>query len=90
MTAEVESITQWKPKSNPWLIPVRTEMSSHTPEPSEETPWESVHKCSQCGYEYNLARLDLHETSTGIATCPKCEWSGQIDLQIVPRRRIEE
>ena len=90
MTAEVESIAQSKPKSNLWLIPVRAEMSSHTPEPSEETHWESVHKCSKCGYVRNLAKLDLHETSTGIATCPKCEWSGQINLQIVPRRRLAE
>jgi uncharacterized paraquat-inducible protein A len=65
-------------------------MSSHTPEPSEETHWESVHKCSQCGYEHNLAKLDLRETTSGIATCPRCEWSGQIDLQIVLRQRLDE
>jgi hypothetical protein len=71
-------------------FPVGVKMSSHTPEPSEETDWESVHKCSQCGYEHNLAKLDLRETTTGIATCPRCERSGQIDLQIVPRQRLGE
>jgi uncharacterized paraquat-inducible protein A len=65
-------------------------MSSHTPEPSVETHWESVHRCSKCGCERNLAQLDLRETTTGIATCPRCEWSGQIDLQIVPRQHLDE
>jgi uncharacterized paraquat-inducible protein A len=65
-------------------------MSSYTPEPSGETHWESVHKCPQCGYERNLAKLDLRETTTGIATCPRCEGSGQIDLQIVPKQRLDE
>jgi hypothetical protein len=71
-------------------ITVRTEMSSHTPAPNEERHWESVHKCSKCGYEHNLEKLDLDETTTGIATCPRCEWSGQIDLQIVPGQRLDE
>ena len=71
-------------------IPARTEMSSHTPEPSDEGHWESVHKCSKCGYVRNLAKLGLRETTTGIAKFPRCEWSGQIDLQIVPRRRLDE
>ena len=37
-----------------------------------------------------MAKLDLHQTSTGIATCPKCGWSGQIDVQIVPRQPFNE
>jgi uncharacterized paraquat-inducible protein A len=59
-------------------------MSPHTTEPRERSEWKSVHKCRKCGYELSLAKLDLYETTTGIATCPRCEWSGQIDLQIVP------
>ncbi len=50
------------------------------------TQWESVHKCPKCGYELNLEKLDLQEATTGLATCPRCEWSGQINLQIVPRQ----
>jgi ssDNA-binding Zn-finger/Zn-ribbon topoisomerase 1 len=53
-------------------------------EQDERSEWESVHKCPKCGYELNLAKLDLGETTTGIATCPRCEWAGQINLQIVP------
>ena len=59
-------------------------MSPYTPKPSDRSEWESVHKCPKCGYELNLEKLDLDETTTGIATCPRCGWAGQIDLQIVP------
>jgi uncharacterized paraquat-inducible protein A len=65
-------------------------MSPYTPETNEKRYWESVHKCAKCGYEHNLAKLDLHETTSGIAKCPRCEWSGQIDLQIVPRQPLDE
>jgi ssDNA-binding Zn-finger/Zn-ribbon topoisomerase 1 len=60
-------------------------MKSHTPEPSEKSEWKSVHKCPKCGHELSLAKLNLYETTTGIVTCPKCKWSGQVDLRIVPR-----
>jgi transcription elongation factor Elf1 len=61
-------------------------MNPQTPAPSTRAEWESVHKCPKCGYELNLASVDLDETTTGIATCPRCEWSSQIDIQIVPRQ----
>jgi ssDNA-binding Zn-finger/Zn-ribbon topoisomerase 1 len=61
-------------------------MNPHAPEPSEQSNWESVHKCPKCGYELNLEKLDLDETTTEIAMCPKCEWSSQIDFRIVPRQ----
>jgi hypothetical protein len=59
-------------------------ISPNASEQNERSEWESVHKCPKCGYELNLAKLDLDETTTGIATCPRCEWAGQINLQIVP------
>jgi ssDNA-binding Zn-finger/Zn-ribbon topoisomerase 1 len=53
-------------------------------EDNNPTPqWESAHKCPKCGYDLNLEKLDLQEATTGIATCPRCEWSSQIDIQIV-------
>jgi predicted RNA-binding Zn-ribbon protein involved in translation (DUF1610 family) len=55
----------------------------HTPQPSEKNEWKSVHKCPNCGHEISLGKLNLYETTTGIVTCPKCGWAGQIDLQIV-------
>ena len=53
-------------------------ISPNASEQNERSEWESVHKCPKCGYELNLAKLDLDETTTGIATCPRCEWAGQI------------
>lgn len=61
-------------------------MSPYATKPREGIEWESVHKCPNCGYELNLAKLDLHETTTGIVSCPSCQWIGQINLQIVPGR----
>jgi hypothetical protein len=58
-------------------------MSPHTPEPSVRSEWESVHKCPKCGFELNLEKLDLDETTTGIVTCPRCGRAGRINLQIV-------
>jgi len=52
--------------------------------------WESVHVCPNCGHVINLAQLDLRAVTTGIVTCPSCDWSGQIEIQVVdqvPRKR---
>jgi transcription elongation factor Elf1 len=45
--------------------------------------WESVHVCPNCGHVTNLAELDLRAITTGIVTCPSCDWSGQMEIQIV-------
>ena len=52
--------------------------------------WESVHIGPRCGHIINLAELDLTAITTGIVACPNCDWSGQIEIQIinqVPRKR---
>jgi hypothetical protein len=52
--------------------------------------WESVHVCPGCGHVINLADLDMRAIITGIVTCPGCDWSGQIEIQIVdevPRKK---
>jgi transcription elongation factor Elf1 len=52
--------------------------------------WESVHVCTRCGHVINLAELDLRAITTGIVTCPSCDWSGQIEIQVVeqvPRKK---
>ena len=50
-----------------------------------ESRWESVHICSQCGYVLNLDQIDLKAATTGIAVCPSCDWSGQINIQIIEK-----
>lgn len=52
--------------------------------------WESVHVCPICGHVINLAEFDMRAITTGIANCPSCEWSGQIEIQVVeevPRKK---
>jgi len=52
--------------------------------------WESVHVGPNCGRVINLAELDLRAITTGVVTCPDCDWSGQIEIQIVdqvPRKK---
>jgi len=45
--------------------------------------WESVHVCPKCGHFINLSEIDLRTVTTGIVDCPRCEWVGQIEIQIV-------
>jgi len=52
--------------------------------------WESVHVCPTCGHVINLAESDMKAIATGIVTCPSCDWSGQIEMQVVdqvPRKK---
>jgi transcription elongation factor Elf1 len=45
--------------------------------------WESVHVCPNCGHVTNLAELDLKAITTGIIFCSSCDWSGQIEIQVI-------
>ena len=45
----------------------------------------SAHLCKQCGFSIDLKDLGLREGATGLVTCPKCGWSGQVTIRIVPR-----
>ena len=55
------------------------------PDPSNVSRirWESSHVCPRCGSATNLAEIDLRAITTGIVTCPKCDWSGPIEVRIV-------
>jgi predicted RNA-binding Zn-ribbon protein involved in translation (DUF1610 family) len=52
-----------------------------TSKPSD--PWESVHVCPRCGHVINLERLDLRTIATGVISCPKCDWSGPVNIKVV-------
>ena len=45
--------------------------------------WESVHVCPKCAFILNLSQIDLRTVTTGIGECPRCEWVGPIEIQIV-------
>ena len=45
--------------------------------------WESSHVCARCGSATHLSEIALRAITTGIVTCPKCDWSGPIEIRIV-------
>lgn len=52
--------------------------------------WESAHVCPNCGYAIGLAEMDLTAITTGIVSCPHCDWSGQIEISIVDVAEIHK
>jgi ssDNA-binding Zn-finger/Zn-ribbon topoisomerase 1 len=62
-------------------------MEPEHPETNRQKHWESVHLCPKCGHALNLEEADLETVTTGIATCPKCEWAGPINLKIVQEEK---
>jgi len=49
----------------------------------ESRQMESAHVCPQCGTPILIENIGLREMTTGIITCPKCDWSGKINIQII-------
>ena len=45
--------------------------------------WQSAHVCPNCRYVIGLSELDLMAVTTGIVSCPICNWAGKIDIQVV-------
>lgn len=65
-------------------------MSAGSANKKDGPSWESVHVCANCGHVINLAELDLRAITTGIVSCASCNWSGQIEIQVVdqvPRKK---
>lgn len=62
-------------------------MSLQPPDTNDKTRWDSVHKCPQCGHAIKLSEIDLKAVTTGIVVCPNCDWSGQIEIQIIEREK---
>ena len=63
---------------------------TNSPQSNEKGHWESVHVCPKCGHLLNLAEIDLRAITTGIVSCPNCNWSGPIDIQIVDGKALPE
>lgn len=64
-------------------------MSRQPPATNVQKQWESVHKCPKCGYAMNLDKMDLRAIATGIITCPKCEWSGPVAIDVMEEGKPE-
>jgi predicted RNA-binding Zn-ribbon protein involved in translation (DUF1610 family) len=48
----------------------------------------SAHVCPQCGFSINLRDLGLRGGATGLVTCPQCDWSGPVEVQIIDKDLI--
>lgn len=55
-----------------------------------KTGWEHAHQCPKCGFIVKATEIDLKSMATGVITCPKCETSGPINIQIVSKKDLEE
>jgi hypothetical protein len=45
--------------------------------------------CPECGLSIELKDIGLTEVTTGLITCPKCDWSGQIEIEIIEKKSRE-
>jgi uncharacterized paraquat-inducible protein A len=53
---------------------------------AEQGSWESVHVCTQCSLVVRLSDLDLKAITTGLIECPRCHWTGPIEIEILQVR----
>ena len=58
-------------------------MNTNSNQMNDKQVWESVHVCPKCAFVINLSEIDLRTVTTGIVECPRCQWSGPIEIQIV-------
>lgn len=61
----------------------KNSMRARMPSASRRKLWESVHMCPQCRLAIRLDSIDLKAVTTGIIVCPRCDWSGPIEIEIV-------
>ena len=58
-------------------------MSSEPQHAGRNRKWEHVHQCPQCGHIVKAEAIPRASIVTGVMTCPSCEWSGPINVQII-------
>jgi hypothetical protein len=64
-------------------------MGLQRPDKAERKQWESAHVCPQCGFPIDLKDIGLAEAMSGLITCPKCDWSGRIEIEIIESKSRE-
>jgi predicted RNA-binding Zn-ribbon protein involved in translation (DUF1610 family) len=60
-------------------------MAAQRPDEDGRKPKTSAHVCPRCGFSIDLKDIGLRAGATGIVTCPKCDWSGPVEIQIVDK-----
>jgi predicted RNA-binding Zn-ribbon protein involved in translation (DUF1610 family) len=66
--------------------PAQAIMDSPKPEPEKKPSKTSAHVCPRCGFSIDLEELGLRAGTTGLVTCPKCDWSGPIEIRIISKK----
>ena len=64
-------------------------MAAKRPDKDERRRKASAHVCPQCGLSINLKDIGLKGGTTGLITCPKCDLSGPIEIQIVDEDAVD-
>jgi predicted Zn finger-like uncharacterized protein len=64
-------------------------MEAQQPSKDEKKLKASAHVCPQCEFRINLKKLGLRGGTTGLVTCPKCDWSGPINIVIVESEPVD-
>jgi uncharacterized paraquat-inducible protein A len=64
-------------------------MASDENNVEQSISWESVHVCPNCDLAIDLARLDLGSVTTGVVSCPRCDWAGRIEISVVNSDRLK-
>ena len=54
--------------------------SHHT---ATKEKWEHVYQCPQCGHIVKAEEIPRPAIISGVMTCPQCESSGPINVQII-------
>ncbi|MGP8185810.1 MAG: hypothetical protein ACLQKY_07030 [Terracidiphilus sp.] len=62
-------------------------MEANPRDKNEPKEWKSAHAYPQCGFSIARENLGLRGYATGIVTCPKYDWSGPVNIQIVDGSR---
>jgi predicted RNA-binding Zn-ribbon protein involved in translation (DUF1610 family) len=62
-------------------------MTAEQNDNDEAKHWQSVHACPQCGFSINLKELGLKEGATGLVTCPRCNWSGPVEIRVIDQEQ---
>jgi hypothetical protein len=50
--------------------------------------WDHVHQCGACGHAIRIDQIDLKIIAAGVITCPKCEFSGPVNVKIIDEKMI--
>jgi hypothetical protein len=64
-------------------------MEAQQPDEHRKKAKASVHLCPRCGFSIDLKDIGLRGAATGLITCPKCDWTAPVEIQIVDKEPVD-